>query len=132
MASFDLGSRVALSYSVNPAAATDDVLGTAVDTAGFEAVCAFGLSAGASALDASNYFTLTIKEGDTTVEANATAVPANRIISNSGRLDAANKVIKATFRPAKRYVFIGLAETGTADATVGSAVLLGDANKQPV
>jgi hypothetical protein len=132
MASFSLGQKVNLVYSIVPAATTANTAGAAVDTAGFEAVCAFGLSQAITALDATNFFELTIKEGDTTVEANATAVPAARIVSNAGKLDATNKIIKATFTPMKRYVFIGLAETGTANAVVGTAVLLGERSSVPV
>jgi hypothetical protein len=131
MASFDLGNKLSLAYSIVPAATTANTVGGAVDTQGFEAVCAFGLSQAITALDASNYFTLTLKEGDTDVEANATAVPASRIVSNTGRLNATNKIIKATFTPFKRYVFVGLAETGTANAVVGTAVALGNPHKTP-
>jgi hypothetical protein len=52
-------------------------------------------------------------------------------VSNTGKLDATNKIIKATFTPMKRYVFIGLDETGTANAVVGTAVLLGDKSQVP-
>lgn len=131
MASFDLGNKVKLAYSIVPAATTADKVGGVVDTQGFESVCAFGLSQAITALDADNYFVMTFKEGDTVTEAEATAVPASRIVSNTGRLNAANTIIKATFTPFKRYVFVGLAETGTANAVVGTAVLLGDPHKAP-
>jgi hypothetical protein len=42
MASFDLGNKLSLAYSIVPAATTANTVGGAVDTQGFEAVCAFG------------------------------------------------------------------------------------------
>lgn len=132
MASFDLGHKVNLAYSIVPAATTASTVGGAVDTAGYEAVCAFGLAQAATTLDGTNNFALTLKEGDTDTEGDATVVPASRIISNTGVLDAANKIIKATFTPTKRYVFVGLAETGAANAVVGTAVLLGDPVERPI
>lgn len=126
MASFDLGHKINLAYSIVPAATTADTVGGAVDTKGYEAVCAFGLSQAVTTLDGDNNFKLTFKEGDTNVEADATAVPASRIVSNDGVLDGANKIIKASFTPSKRYVFIGLVETGAANAVVGTAVGLGN------
>jgi hypothetical protein len=52
MASFDLGNKLSLAYSIVPAATTANTVGGAVDTQGFEAVCAFGLSQAITALDA--------------------------------------------------------------------------------
>lgn len=132
MASFDLGSKVNLAFSIVPAATTADTVGGAVDTAGYEAVCAFGIAQAVTTLNAGNNFKLTLKEGDTTTEANATVIPANRVVSNAGVLDGANKIIKATFKPSKRYVFVGLVEEGAANAVVGTAVLLGDSNNEPI
>lgn len=129
MASFSLGQEVNLVYSLAPIARTASVVGVAVDTAGYESVAAFGIS-GAGTLSADNRFALSFKEGDTTTEAAATAIPADRIVGGA-TIVAANSIVKASVVPMKRYIFVGLVETGTADAIVGAAVLLGNKSEVP-
>jgi hypothetical protein len=129
MASFSLGQKLNLAYSVTPLARDASVAGAAVDTEGYESVCAFGLS-GAGTLSEANNFALTFKEGDTTVEANATTIPAARVVQGA-TIIAANSVVKATITPMKRYVFVGLTRAASADAVVATAVALGDPSETP-
>jgi len=129
MASFSLGQKLDLAFSIAPLVREVSVVGAAVDTAGYESVAAFGLS-GAGTLSATNNFALTFKEGDTTVEANATAIPAARVVEGA-TIIAANAVVKATITPMKRYVFVGLTRAAAADAVVATAVALGDPSETP-
>jgi hypothetical protein len=129
MASFSLGQKLDLAFSITPLARDASTVGAAVDTAGYESVAAFGLS-GAGTLSETNNFALTFKEGDTTVEANATAIPAARVVEGA-TIIAANSVVKATITPMKRYVFVGLTRAAAADAVVATAVALGDPSETP-
>jgi len=129
MASFDLGSLLGAKPAIVPATVTtSNVNSVAVDTSGFYSV-AFVSSVGSSntnaTINAVNHFF----ESDTTAIADATRVPANRIVSNPV-LDASNATFIASVVPTKRYVFTELDPTATFTAPVCVLAVL-QANEAP-
>ncbi|TPG76319.1 hypothetical protein [Pseudomonas arsenicoxydans] len=75
---------------------------TAIDLSGFGSV----LLIASAIADPAAAITFTVKEGSTTVFADAAVVPEHQLIGMPASLDGANSVVKIGYLGAKQYLFL--------------------------
>lgn len=117
------------------AQATASGTGTIFDTQGFHSVAFLVDMKTVAAADADNNLAFTVQEGDSALGYDFEDVAADRLISayTLNATDDAGSIFKfGVTMGVKRYMRVKFTETGTADATFGVIVILGNPEEMPV
>lgn len=130
---------VALDYA---AAVAATAAGTTIDTQGFSKITFLVHLHKVTTADATNYFTVTVKEGDASNLSDGVAVssaspsryvgadPADRLINDAG---ADNTIMRIGVRTGtKRYMGLVLTATGTVSVDCSGMAILGGPRHAPV
>jgi hypothetical protein len=128
MASFDFANKSAYTF-VQASTITANATVSALDTQGYEGV-AYVASVATSNLSGSNPLSLSFLEGDDTNISNATAIPAERVITNPS-INASNTAFTASVVPFKRYLFATCNISAPVSANVHFVGALGYPHSSP-
>lgn len=138
---FDLANNIIPKLSLTPVARTASATGTIVDLKDYKAAAVLAVIGAVTTADANNYFTLTIEVGDDSGLSDAAEVGSyevsktqagatwDRKCNATGEADAYHLV--GFNAGGKRYARVKWTETGTADAVLGAAFILGEPLVRP-
>lgn len=138
---FDLANNIIQKLSLTAVDRTASATGTIVDLQAYKSAAVLAVIGAVTTADGSNYFTLTIEVGDDSGLSDAAAVSSyevsksqdgtawDRLVNATGEADAYKLV--GFNAGGKRYARVKWTETGTAQAVLGAAFILGEPLTRP-